>query len=212
MPDVVVGRDPAGGEVDSTLGERERLIDAVTRVVAERGFRGAEPDRVAHSSGLSTETFFRHFASVDHCLLTAYDRFVEELLLEVDEACAGSTDWAEQVRVGTRAAFELLAELEPLARVFAVDVARIGPAGLERRRGSVERAARRLKHGRLLHPAAAGLPDALERTLISGIVSNVTDYLLHEEREGLAEIRVEAVEILLGPYLGPDRARLAALA
>jgi AcrR family transcriptional regulator len=190
--------------------ERERLTDAVTRIAAERGFRGIDAEHVARRAGVPVEEFHRRFGSVDQCVMAAFDRFAENLLQQVDEACEEAVYWPDTVRRGVEAAFEFIVELEPVARLFAVDVARVGPAAIECKQVSIERAALRLKHGRLLYPAAADLPDALERTLIAGVVTNVTAHLLREERELLAEAEAEAVEVLLAPYIGVDRARFAA--
>jgi AcrR family transcriptional regulator len=212
MPDVVVRRDTPGGKValGATSEERERLTDAVTRIGTERGFRGIDAEQVARRSGVPVEEFHRHFRSVDQCVMAAFERFAEDLLEQVDEACVEAVDWPDTVRRGVEAAFEFVAELEPVARLFAVDVARVGPAAIEFRQASIERAALRLKHGRLLYPAAADLPDALERTLIAGVVTNVSAHLLREEREMLAEAEAEVVEVLLAPYIGVDQAHFAA--
>jgi AcrR family transcriptional regulator len=212
MPDVVVRRDPTGGEVamGAASEERERLTDAVTRIATEHGFRDIDAEQVARRSGVPVAEFHRHFGSVDQCVMAAFDRFAQNLLEQVDEACEEAVDWPDTVRRGVEAAFEFVAELEPVARLFAVDVASVGPAAIERRQVSIERAALRLRHGRLLYPAAANLPDALERTLVAGVVTNVAAHLLREEGELLAAARSEVVEVLLAPYIGVDQARFAA--
>lgn len=212
MPDVVVRRDPTGGEValGATSEERERLTDAVTRIASERGCRDIDAEQVARRSGVSVEEFHRHFGSADQCLLAAFNRFLEHLIEHVDEACEEAVDWPDTVRRGVEAAFEFVAELEPVARLFAVDLARVGPAAAECRQVSIEYAALCLKRGRLHYPAAAELPEALERTLIAGVVTNAATHLLREERELLAGAGAEAVEVLLAPYVGAGRARFAA--
>jgi len=213
MPDVVLRRDPAGAEVTvATWDERERLTDAVTRIATERGYKEIDPEQVARGSGLSVDDFHRHFATVDQCLLAAFDRFLGRMLEHIDEACEGIAGWPEQVRATIEAAFEFVAEVEPVARLFAVDAVRTGPAGVERKCASIERAALRLKHGRLLYPAAADLPDAMERLLVAGVVTIASAHLLAEDRERLVQVEVEAVEMVLTPYIGLGRARAVATA
>ncbi len=192
--------------------ERERLTDAVTRIATERGFRGVGAEQVARGAGLSIADFHRHFDNVDQCLLAAFDRFLERMLEHIDESCAEVAEWPEKVRLTIEAAFEFLAEVEPVARVFAVETTFAGPAGLERTQASIERAALRLKHGRLLYPEAADLPDATERMLVAGVVAIATAHLLREDGGALAGAGSEAVEMLLAPYLGADRARSMAAA
>ncbi len=211
MPDVVVRRDPAGGEgVRAPFRERERLTDAVTRVATERGLQGLDPELVARASGLTVDRFYRHFDNLDQCVLAAFDEFLERLLEHIDEACADTDEWPEKVRASIDAGFEFIAELEPVTRLFAVDAVRTGPAGMERKIASIDRAALHLKQGRLLYPGAADLPDAMERALVAGVVMLATTYVLGEDSDRLSEIRAEAVEMILTPYIGTDRARLVA--
>ena len=211
MPDVVVERDPAGGEgARALLRARERLIDAVTRVATEGGFQELDSEQVARAAGLPVDQFYRHFDNVDQCVLAAFDQFLERLSDHIGEACEGTDDWPEKVRATIDAGFEFITELEPVTRLFAVDAVRTGPAGLERKIASIDRAALRLRHGRLLYPEAAGLPDATERALVAGVVMLATTYVLGEDGSGLSEIQAEAVEMVLAPYIGIDRARLVA--
>ncbi len=191
---------------------RERFIESATRIATERGLRGVDRETVARSAGLSTEDFDLHFENVEQCLLAAFDRFLERMLEHVAEACEDIEDWSMRVRASIRAVFEFIAEVEPVARLFAIDAVRVGPAGIERRYASIERAASQLKQGRLLYPPAAGLPDALEQVLIAGVVVIVCGHLLGDEGEMLAEVEPEAIEMVLSPYIGTEEARLAASA
>jgi AcrR family transcriptional regulator len=211
MRDVAVGKDRAGAEVATALSEaRERLTDAATRIAAERGYQALDPEQVARLASLSIDDFHQHFDSIDQCMLAAFDRFLGRMLDQIEEACAGADTWPDAVRTTIEAAFEFIAEVEPVARVFAIDVVRTGSAGIERKYVSIERAARRLKYGRLLYPRAADFPDAMERTLVAGVVMTVLTYLLSEEAGQLAEVESEAVEMLLTPYIGSAHARLVA--
>ena len=213
MPEVVVGRERAGAAVLSTPREdSERLTDAVTRIAAESGYPAVEIEQIAASAGLSVDTFNDHFPNKDQCLLLAYDRFIEDMREHVAEACEETDEWSEKVKISIEAAFDYVVELESVARVFAIDATRTGAAGVERRCASIDSAALRLKHGRLLYPAAAGYPDAMERTLVSGVVMIAMDHLLSEEADHLPGLAPEAVEMVLTPYVGLPRARSIATA
>ena len=89
---------------------------------------------------------------------------------------------------------------------------RTGPAAVERRCASIDSAALRLKHGRLLFPAAAGMPMPIERTLVAGVVMIASVQLLSEEADQLPGLAPEAVEMVLTPYIGARRARSVATA
>jgi AcrR family transcriptional regulator len=211
MPDVVVGRETTGAEIASLpSGIRGRLTDSLTRLATECGYPAVDIEQIAHGAGLSVEDFHSCFETKDQCLMAAYDRFLERMLEHIDEACKGVEDWPEKVRITIESAFEFVAELEGGARLFAVDALRTGPAAVERSCNSIESAAVRLKHGRLLFPAAADMPNPTERTLVAGVVMIASIHLLSEEADQLPQIAPEAVEMVLTPYIGTRRARYVA--
>lgn len=213
MPDVAVGRESTGaGITSSPSAERERLTDAVTRLATESGYPAVDIEQIAHGAGLSIEDFHRHFETKDQCMLAAYDRFLERLLEHIDEACKAAEDWPDKVKITIESAFEFVAELEGGARLFAVDALRMGPAAVERSCSSIDSAAVRLKHGRLLFPAAADMPNPTERTLVAGVVMIASVHLLAEEADQLSDVAPEAVEMVLTPYIGTRRARYVATA
>jgi AcrR family transcriptional regulator len=214
MQDVVVRGEATSVELASESREaRERLADAVTRAAADYGYGALDVGTIVRYAGLTVEDFDRHFRSVDQCMLAGLDRFMERMYAHVEEACEAIADWPGQVRAAATAAIDFIVELEPVFRVFAVDVARLGEAVIERRFAAVDGAARRLKHGRLLYPRAADLPDAMERILVAGVVSLARRALLHQDaRTELPLLAPEVVEMVLTPYLGQEPARALAAA
>src|SRR3954466_14217089 len=70
--------------------QRTRLLEAVGRAVAERGYSGATIDDVVRRAGVSKQTFYDHFADKQDCFLAAYEAASEELLERVGEAQDGS--------------------------------------------------------------------------------------------------------------------------
>ena len=113
--------------------QRTRLLEAVGRAVAERGYAGATIDDVVRRAGVSKKTFYDHFADKQDCFLAAYEAASEELLERVREAHASEDDWLERTRAGIRAYLRWLAADPALARVFLIEVAAAGPLALERR-------------------------------------------------------------------------------
>lgn len=214
MPDLAVRRDPGAPAYSDIRGEGERglFADAVTRLATERGIRGLDRERIAQAAGLTVEAFDRSFETVDQCLMLAFDRFHARMLEQAEEACEGVSGWPQRVMAAVEACFEFIAEVEPVARLFAVDAQRTGPAGIGRLDAAIDAAALRLEHGRRLYPEAADLAAALERTLVSGVVAITSIYLLGDEGQRLTKFEPEAVEMLLAPYLGLEEARALARA
>jgi AcrR family transcriptional regulator len=213
MPDVVVGKRGTGAEVSIAISEvRGRLTDALTRVATECGYDAVDVEQIAQAAGVSVDEFHREFDSKDQCLLAAYDRFVERMLEHIGEGCEEAETWLEKVKLTIESAFEFLAELEGPARLFTIDTKRAGPAALERSCTSIDSAALRLKHGRLIFPVAANMPEPTERTLVAGVVMTAAIHLLAEEADQLERRAPECVEMILTPYIGARRARFIATA
>lgn len=203
-------QEPDGAIAIPARDMRERLTDAATRLATDRGYDALRAEAIAEAAGLSIEDFHRHFDGGDQCLLAAYDRFIDRLLDHVEAASAAAVSWPEKVKLTIEAAFQFVYELEPVARMFAVESIRIGPAAMHRRLLSIDRAATVLEGGRTLYPAAEGMPSTTERTLVAGVVTIATQQLLAEEASDLSVIEVEAIEMVLTPYIGPAEARAVA--
>jgi len=168
--------------------QRTRLLEAVGRAVAERGYAGATIDDVVRGAGVSKATFYEHFADKEDCFLAAYEAASEELLLRVEEAQASEDDWLERTRAGIRAYLRWLAGDPALARVFLIEVAAAGPAALERRERLRDR------YAELMH--ARGAPRELPPEIRHAVVAAVDDVVVRHIRAQGAE-RLPALEPVL---------------
>lgn len=194
------------GSPDSRT-QRERLIEAFTKVAAERGYAAATVDEVSSLAGVPTGTFHAHFSGRRQCLSAAYDAFIARLIDEARESIDQDQEWPLQVREAVAAGLEFVSETASRARFFAVDALEAGPLILERYMSAIERGVPLLRAGRAHYPDAGGLPNLIEPVLIGGVACLVSGTLLKEEHDGLTALEAELVEILLSPYLGPEEAR-----
>jgi AcrR family transcriptional regulator len=208
------GRGEAGGGWDKKLrpvDRRARLIDAFTRVAAERGYEQITIEEVAASAGLPRTAFFEYFESKRHCLGASYDAFFERLTVQVREACAAEEVWADGVRAGVKAGFEFLLETASRARLFMVEAVAGGLPLFERELRLTARLAEMLEAGRNRTVPPPDLPPAAEWILVAGALTRVSEVLLVEEPGALLDLEPEVVELVLGPFLGPEEARRLAL-
>lgn len=170
--------------------QRTRLLEAVGRAVAERGYAGATIDDVVRRAGVSKQTFYDHFADKQDCFLAAYEAASAELLDRVGEAQDGSDeDWVERTRAGIRAYLRWLAAEPALARVFLIEVAAAGPVALERRERLRDRYAELMR-------ARAG-PRELPPEVRHAVVAAVDDVVVRHIREHGAEKLPELEPVLL---------------
>src|SRR4051812_11652918 len=170
--------------------QRTRLLEAVGRAVAERGYAGATIDDVVRRAGVSKQTFYDHFADKQDCFLAAYEAASEELLERVGEAQDGSDeDWVERTRAGIRAYLRWLAAEPALARVFLIEVAAAGPVALERRERLRDRYAELMR--------TRGGPRELPPEVRHAVVAALDDVVVRHIREHGAERLPELEPVLL---------------
>ena len=108
--------------------QRTRLLEAVGRAVADKGYAGATIDDIVRGAGVSKKTFYEHFRDKEDCFLAAYEAAAGELFERVRAAQHEPGDWLERARAGIRAYLRWLAGDPALARVFLIEVAAAGPA------------------------------------------------------------------------------------
>jgi AcrR family transcriptional regulator len=169
--------------------QRTRLLEAIGRAVAERGYAAATIDDVVRRAGVSKATFYEHFADKQDCFLAAYEAASEELLARVREAHASaSDDWMERTRAGIHAYLRWLAADPALARVYLVEVAAAGPVALERREALRDRYAELVRERR---------ESDLSFEIFHAVVAAVDDLVVRHIREHGAEKLPELEPVLV---------------
>ena len=85
--------NPGGGPVDQRRkrdgeggSQRQRLLVAITQLVAHEGYERTKIADIATAAGVSRPTFYEHFADKQECFLVAYGQSAERLSGEVTEA------------------------------------------------------------------------------------------------------------------------------
>src|SRR5215831_12665716 len=66
-----------------TKPRKEEILDAATRLFAERGYEGASMNDVAERVGMRKASLFYHFATKDALYEAVLDRLVEGLRVEL---------------------------------------------------------------------------------------------------------------------------------
>jgi AcrR family transcriptional regulator len=164
--------------------QRARLLEAVGRAVAERGYAGATIDDVVRRAGVSKKTFYDHFSDKEDCFLAAYEAASEELLLRVVEARGRHDDWEERTRAGIVAYLRWLAADPALARVFLIEVAAAGPRALERRERLRDRYAELIGE----RDGGAELPFEVFHAVVAAVDDVVVRHIREHGAEGLTEL------------------------
>jgi AcrR family transcriptional regulator len=200
-PSEIPGRLPRGSHgLDRELvaaSQRARLLEAVGRVVADRGYGGATIDEIVRRAGVSKMTFYEHFRDKEECFVEAYDAASQELLERVRAAYSGTDGWLERTRAGVRAYLHWIAGDPALARAFLIEVAAAGPRAAARREHLRDRYAELLRE--LQEEARSGLPTLprLPDEIFHALVAAVDDLVVRRIREAGAENLPELESIIL---------------
>lgn len=191
------GEDPA-------RDERERLLEGVVRVAAEKGYEATTVADITEFAGLPREAFERHFADKHSCFLEAYDAVMEILFTRVATAVEDSAgeSWPDQVAAGLRALVELLAEESDVARMAMVEVAASGELARERYRAALSRFGPFLEPGREYSGQGDELPADTASFAIGGAASMIFDEIRAGRGPELPELLPDLVFTVLMPYLG----------
>jgi AcrR family transcriptional regulator len=177
--------------------QHTRLLEAVGRAVAEKGYAATTIDDIVRGAGVSKKTFYEHFRDKEDCFLAAYEAAADELFARVREAQSDPDSWLERTRAGISAYLRWLAAEPALARVFLIEVAAAGPRAAERREALRDRYAEQLAE--LQRDARTELPELSEPPveIFHAVVAAVDDLVVRRLRETGGEDLGELEPVLL---------------
>jgi AcrR family transcriptional regulator len=191
--------------------QRERILDAVTRVVAREGYARATVGEVVFEARLSRRTFYEHFEDKETCFLAAYDAAVGRVAAVVGEAYRGPEDWVERVQAALEAFVGLMVDEPELARVCLVEVVVVGPAALKRRERAVRMFADGIRDlGTRQAPDDVVVPPLAAELVVGGLSEIVRARVLQGRVDALFEEFPQMVYCVLVPYCGHREASTVA--
>jgi AcrR family transcriptional regulator len=118
--------------------QHERLLVAVTELLAARGYRGFGAREVAMRAGVSLAAFYGCFDDKDDCVFAGYGRFIEVLLKRLMAVDLERVEPDEFVPTLAVAYLETLQSDPVVAVAYQVEIDSLGAATRERRRDSLE--------------------------------------------------------------------------
>lgn len=187
--------------------QRERILDAAERLIAERGCAATSIEAIVKAAGVSTVTFYDFFADKEECFVAAFDRAVEAVAEELASAAAGDPaagglTWSEGVATGLRALTGSIAAQPERARLCLVEAQTGGPELGRSFESALDRVAAKLREGRALDTAPAELPVTHEEATAGALAWLLRERLETGEAGDLEALYPELIDIALAPYLG----------
>jgi AcrR family transcriptional regulator len=179
--------------------QRERLLDAIANVVAEKGYSATRVADITEYAGVSRKTFYELFDDKEDCFLAAYDAITALLMERMARGLGAVAEgtWEEQVHALLGEFLRFLASEPAFARMCIVEVLGSGPRGLARRDQAIEAFFPVVDQIPRAQPGADAYLSKLTPVFVVGGILEVV----------YAAIRRDEIETL--PDLEPDLTRLA---
>ncbi len=186
--DAVGTRDAAPPRDGLAASQRERILDATEALIAERGCAKTTIEAIVKAAGVSTVTFYEHYADKEECFLAAFDRAVEALRDAVRDAVPAGAEGEARLRAGLEALLAALDAEPARARLCFVEAQGGGPALRARRE-------------RALEEAAAQLDDPLGEALAGGLAWLVRERLELGGGGSVRDLLPQMTDAILAPPL-----------
>lgn len=186
--------------------QRERLLAAVVRVTAAKGYEAASVADILEEAGVGRESFYELFDDKRDCMLAAHALLVDNLAATVSAAYDEPGPWSERVRRATAAMLEWFAADPAAARALIVEVAAVGAASRKRFQEDFGRFVELLDRGRDRAEALEARPRAAELA-IGGGLARVYGEVVQGRSAELPRLLPELTYEILLPFLGEDAAR-----
>ena len=186
--------------------QRERLLEAAVRVVAEKGYAATTVADLTREAGISRTTFYAMFEDKEACFLAAYDGVADALVRRIAKAYEAEERWPQRARAGLAALLAALAEEPAVARLALIDVGAAGPAAQRRYRAALQRLTPLFEEGRDFAPGGRSLPANTSRMAIGAVAGLISDELAEGRAEYLPSLLSDLLFATLVPYIGPAAA------
>jgi AcrR family transcriptional regulator len=186
--------------------QRERLMAAAIRVVAEQGYAGTTIADMIRQAGISRTTFYELFDDKEACFLAAYDGAADVLVQRINAAFETEESWPAGIQAALEAMLAAFAADPALARLGVIGVGAAGPAAQRRYRAVFNRLTPLFDEGRDFAPGGRELPANTSRMAIGGVAGLISEQVLAGRAAELRELLADALLAALSPYLGRQAA------
>lgn len=177
--------------------QRERLIDAVPRVVAEHGYEAMSVADLVKAAAVSRNAFYKNFADKQECFAAAHEQGHERLFEVLVRPCEEGATIEERVERSLAAGLDALAAEPEVARLLFVEAPSAGKEIALRYHEWLGR------YGTLLRSAAPEMPPRaqpapeVEGVIVGGIASRIASEVLNGRADELSALAAPLVEYVL---------------
>lgn len=150
--------------------QRERILIAMTELMAALGYRNFGVKEIAKRSGVSLQAFYVCYKSKDECVFAGYSRFIQTLLTHMMATPIKGTDRVTLVVSLIGAYLDTLQKDLVVAKAFQVEIDAMGLKAREQRRQSLSLFAKYIENAVAQSSPDNKAPDRLNWTSYLGVV------------------------------------------
>lgn len=187
--------------------QRERMVEAMVDVVAEKGYTESTVADIISAAGVSRATFYEQFADKEDCFVAAYGTVMERMLSFVADGFDrdGSEDWVIQVRGGLGALLTYLAGNPVAARVGIVEGFGAGARARDRYQQAVSAFFPFLDAARNLVDQPDRIPTQVARVVVGGVSALIFNEASEGRAADLPRLLPEMMYLAVTPYFGHEQ-------
>lgn len=186
--------------------QRERLLAAVVRVSAAKGYEATSVADILAEAGVGRESFYELFRDKQDCMLAARQLLIEDLEATIAGAYQAPGPWLDRVRETLAAALGWFAADPVAGKVMILELASLGPISRSLFLEDFDR------FTRLLEPDAEEVgrqPDVPGATglAVGATFARIYDQVARDRTKHLPEMLPELTYEVLVPFVGETTAR-----
>jgi AcrR family transcriptional regulator len=189
-----------------TRSQRERLLAAVVRVIASKGYEATTVADILEEAGVGRESFYELFDDKRQCMLTAHALLVDDLEDRVRTAYTAPGPWEDRIRDGLAVTLAWFASSPDVGRFTLIEVSAVGPASLDHFQADFNRFVKLIEEGRGDDAPRPDLPQA-PSLAVSGAVARVYEEVVQGRTADLPSLLPELTFEVLVPFVGEEAAK-----
>ncbi len=183
--------------------ERERIVEALIEIAAERGYAETTIELIIERAGLDRPAFDRHFRGKYDCFLSAWQELNEECMREMLSAFNSRDAWPDRLRAVACEIVERLCN-DPSRAHFAVEVLAAGDAARARRDMTMRVIASLIDAGRNEMDDPDSVPHTTAEALAGSAYGQVYAKVVRGQADELPALVPQLMSAAVMPYLGID--------
>jgi AcrR family transcriptional regulator len=187
-------------------GQRERILDALALLSAEKGYANLTLEDIAERASVSLQAFYEHFANKEDAFRVAYEVGHGKALALVERAHDSAPDWPHAVHAGVTALLEFLASEPAFAHLALVDALIATPRTAEHATKGFVQYTELLAPGFDESPKGAKPPAVTIEAIAGGIFELCLTYTVQVHAHELTELAPWVTYFALAPFVGTELA------